>query len=196
MKTRLAEGVGAEMAAQIYRKMVALVFRNLPPDVDVIACFDPAERRAEIESWLAEIPGGNGIRYLAQSGGDLGERLERAFTFVFSLGFERVAVIGTDCLEIDAAIFQETWTALGRKDVVLGPTEDGGYYLMALSKPCPALFRGISWSTDKVLAESRAAAERENLSVHLLPVRIDVDCEEDWRRAREQINSTGPLPRF
>ena len=196
VKTRLAAGLGAEAAASIYGSMVAHVFAHLPDDVEVIACYDPAERREEIERWLGGLAKGKALRFLAQTKGDLGARLERAFADAFALGFDRVATIGTDCLEIDAAIFRETWAALGEHDVVLGPSEDGGYYLIALSERHPSLFHGISWSSEHVLAQSRARAEMEKLSVHLLPVRYDVDSEDDWRRAREQLESPRSGPSF
>ena len=191
VKTRLAATVGAERAAEIYRSMVREVLAGLPDDAAAIACFDPAERRAEIERWLDEIHPGKALHFLAQAEGDLGVRLERAFAAAFALGFEQVAAIGTDCVEIDDAIFRETWTALETRDVVLGPSEDGGYYVIALAAPCVSLFEKIPWSTERVLAETQARAADANLRVHLLPVRLDVDTEEDWRRARQHLE----LPR-
>ena len=189
VKTRLAATLGTERAAEIYRQLVAEVFSRLPDNAELIACFDPPERRAEIGLWLSSIASGKPLHFFPQTSGNLGTRLERAFAETFARGFDRVAVIGTDCPEIDAAIFHETWTALDTSDVVLGPSEDGGYYLLALAAPCPSLFQKISWSTGRVLAETRARAAAENLRVHLLPMRCDVDTEEDWRKAERRLIS-------
>ncbi len=191
VKTRLAATVGAERAAEIYRAMVEIVFRKLPADFDVIVCFDPEVRRMEMGEWVSGLLPRRAVHFLAQCEGDLGLRLERAFTDVFALGFQEVAVIGTDCLDLDAAIFHETWAALADHDVVLGPSEDGGYYLIALTAPRPSLFAAIPWSTERVLVETQARAAAAGVRVHLLPTRFDVDTEEDWRRAEEKLN----LPR-
>lgn len=189
VKTRLAATVGAEQAAEIYERLVAEVFARLPDDAEVIVCFDPAERGGEIRRWIGGLTGKGPLRFLPQAAGDLGERLERAFAEAFALGFGQVAAIGTDCIEIDAPIFDETWTALGEHDVVLGPSEDGGYYLIALAAPCPPLFHGIAWSGASVLADTLARAAAAGLRVHRLPVRLDVDTEEDWRIARRRLES-------
>ena len=189
VKTRLAATVGAEQAAEIYERMVAEVFATLPGDAVAIVCFDPAARSEEIRQWIGGLAAEKTLHFLPQATGDLGERLESAFAEVFALGFGQVAAIGTDCVEIDAAIFHETWTALGQHDVVLGPSEDGGYYLIALAAPCAPLFHGIPWSSACVLADTLARAAAADLRVHLLPVRFDVDTEEDWRRARGRLES-------
>src|SRR5687767_11287328 len=99
VKTRLAATVGPERATEIYRHLVAEVFARLPEDAEVIACFDPAERRGECEEWLA----GRAAHFLPQTNGDLGVRLVKAFAEAFARGFARVAVIGTDCPEIDGS---------------------------------------------------------------------------------------------
>ena len=189
VKTRLAATVGADRAAEIYRQLAAEVFSRLPDDSELIAFFDPPERRAEIERWLTGLASGKPLHFFSQSPGDLGTRLKHAFAETFALGFDQIAVIGTDCPEIDAALFHETWTALDAGNVVLGPSEDGGYYLIALAGPCAPLFHEIPWSTDRVLAETLARAVAENRRVHRLPVRCDVDTEEDWRKAERRLVS-------
>ncbi len=187
VKTRLAATLGAERAAEIYRRLVAEVLSRLPEDAEMIVCFDPEERREEIERWLNGIAAGKTMHFLPQCAGDLGARLSAAFAETFARGFQQIAVIGTDCVEIDAAIFTETWEALDTHDVVLGPSEDGGYYLIALTAPNPALFEKIPWSSGSVLAETLALAASGNLRIHLLPIRHDVDTEEDWRRAEQRL---------
>ena len=183
VKTRLAATVGPERATEIYRQLVSEVFARLPGDVEVIACFDPAQRRAECEVWLA----GRAAHFLSQANGDLGLRLATAFAEAFARGFARVAAIGTDCPEIDAPLFAETWSALETCEVVLGPSKDGGYYLVALREPTVPLFSGVAWSSVDVLSQTLERATASNLRVHLLPKRHDVDTEEDWRQVEPRL---------
>ncbi len=184
VKTRLAATVGLDAAASIYRRLALAVFGQIRGDAEIVAVFDPPEKRAEIEGWL----GNMADHFIPQVAGDLGCRIDRAFTEAFSRGYERVAVVGTDCVEIDGRILDETWAALHSHEMVLGPTEDGGYYLLALNGPCPALFKKIPWSTPAVCADTLARAAKAKLRVHLLPKLRDVDTEEDWHRASSRQN--------
>jgi uncharacterized protein len=178
VKTRLAATVGAERAAAIYRSLAEAVRRRLPRDVEVLVLCDPPERAAEIAHWLGQRPD----QCVPQAAGDLGTRLEAAFAAGFARGIEALAVIGSDCVEITPAHFAEVWEALATHDAVLGPAVDGGYYLLALRAPQPALFRDIAWSTDGVCRQTLERAAVAGLRVHLLPTLRDVDTEEDlWR---------------
>jgi uncharacterized protein len=185
VKTRLAATLGPRRAAEIYRKLAEAVCVGLPPDVDVIAMFDPPSRLEEIKTWLAPLR--RMSHFIPQTAGDLGARLAHAFMGAFALHLTKVAVIGSDCVELTASTFEETWRALETHDCVIGPTEDGGYYLLALRRPLPALFCEIPWSTDRVFAETLGRAEIEGLRVHILPKLRDVDTEDDWRRLERRL---------
>ena len=84
-------------------------------------------------------------------------------------------IIGTEAPDVDAELVGAAFTALRENDVVLGPAKDGGYYLIGLNRPQSLLFRGIPWSTDRVLDETLAVAAQAQLRVHLLPTHADVD---------------------
>lgn len=190
MKTRLAATVGAEAAAAIYRRLVAEVCRTLPRDAAWRVMFDPPERQREVETWLRAMGGGAELEFQAQARGDLGARLERAFAEAFAGGCELAAAIGSDCIELSPELFAEAWRALEEgADAVLGPSADGGYYLIALRAPHPELFSPIAWSTDAVLSETLALAEKSGLRVHLLGVRHDIDTADDWLRASARLKS-------
>lgn len=180
VKTRLAATMGMERAADIYRSLVAAVLPALPREDELVVVFDPAEKRAQVEEWLRCELDGRLAQFIPQAAGDLGARLESAFAEAFSCGFEKVAVIGSDCVGLNAATFSTTWKALETEDAVLGPSVDGGYYLLALKQPCATLFRGIAWSTDAVRAQTLARARASGLRVHELPVLPDIDTEADW----------------
>ena len=170
VKTRLAATVGAEKAADIYRRLVAAVLAGLPPEDELIVVFDPPEKRAQVAEWLQGLLVGRRADFVAQATGDLGVRLERAMAEAFARGFGKVAVIGSDCPELTPALFSETWQALETHGAVLGPSTDGGYYLLALRQPCAALFNGIAWSTEAVRAQTLAQARAAGLGVHELAV--------------------------
>ena len=187
VKTRLAATMGAEAAAGIYRRLVAAVLAGLPAGDDLIVVFDPPEKRGQVAEWLQGLLAGRRAEFVAQAAGDLGVRLERAFAEAFARGFEKVAVIGSDCIGLTPAVFSETWQALETRDAVLGPSTDGGYYLLALRQPCVALFHGIAWSTEAVRAQTLAQAQVAGLRVHELAALPDIDTEMDWRCAEEKL---------
>ena len=181
VKTRLARSLGRggspdhEAAATLYRRMGRLVVDNVTEAPAVLTvCYDPPGAEAEVREWLGPAP----QRYWPQGEGDLGERMARMFARAFEAA-GRVVVIGTDAPAVGAGTVARALAALDAADVVLGPSRDGGYYLMALREPCPALFTGIAWSTRTVLAESMARARARALRVTLLEVETDVDTVAD-----------------
>lgn len=182
VKTRLAATLGTERAAAIYRRLTETVLRGIPAELEVWVMCEPPERGVEIAGWLRAPGAGRTLRFVPQAVGDLGVRLERAFAAAFAEGYEAVAAIGSDCVELAPAHFAEAWQALATHDAAIGPAEDGGYYLLALRAPHPGLFAGIAWSTAAVLPQTLDRAAAAGLCVHLLPTLHDVDTEEDWRR--------------
>ncbi len=185
-KTRLIPELGAQGAADLYRKMaeqVAGVVKDLDrPGLLKVAYYDPADKGREIREWL-----GNGFHLVAQPGGDLGRRLEDAFVGGFRKGARRIVAIGTDCVEITGEIILEAFEALHEADAAIGPALDGGYYLMGLNRPCHSAFRGIPWSTDKTLRETLARLRGCGLNVRLLPPLMDIDTPEDLKADRSGL---------
>jgi uncharacterized protein len=178
VKTRLAAAVGAEAAARLYRTLAEHVLEATTPgagEYERLVFFDPPDALAEMRAWLP------GVRLLAQSAGDLGARLNEATARAFARGASRVAVAGTDAPGLARDTVVAALDALDAADVAIGPTEDGGYYLLALRQPRPELFADMKWSTPSVAAETRARAAAAGLVVHELPVLRDVDTIEDVR---------------
>jgi len=128
------------------------------------------------------------VRLLPQRGVDLAQRLAVAQADVFAEGYERVVLYGADCPTVGAADLRSALRSLDQSDVVLGPAADGGYTLLASSRPTPELFDGVMMSTDRVLADtlSRAAGR----SVTLLDTRHDLDTLTDLLAALDsgQLN--------
>lgn len=107
-------------------------------------------------------------------------RMQQAFERAFQTGAQRVVMIGTDCPEVNVTDIHAAWEALSQHDLVLGPAEDGGYWLIGMKQPQPELFNGIHWSTGSVLAETTARAQQLRLRYQLLRTLSDVDTKADW----------------
>jgi len=190
VKTRLARVVGTQPATALYRAFVLdLADRLAALPYPLTWAIDPPD--APFSTLVA------GARCRGQEGADIGERMERAFAAEFASRSGPVAVIGTDAPHLRSEALAETAAVLGRDaDVVLGPAEDGGYYLIGLTGPTPALFAGIPWSTRDVLAATLARARDAGLRTHLLPPTFDVDEPEDVvRLAKALARGEAHLPR-
>lgn len=194
VKTRLAKSIGDEGAAAAYEKLVTRVFeRCSEASADqVVIAFDPPSKADEVKAWLAprieslECE----VSWLAQSQGDLGDRLHSASTAIFQdQPRTLLSIIGTDCIHLDPDLFEEAWASLAAGiDVVFGPTEDGGYYLVGLKEPQEALFRDIPWSAEDTLEASLQAAQAGGLKSFQLAPRIDVDTIDEWEQVREELD--------
>ncbi len=171
VKTRLAQRVGVAKATALYRDMVETVVRQTATDnggYQRVLYYDPPEREREFKSWLK-------LEYLKpQYGADLGERLFHAVSESLEQA-SRAIVIGSDCVDIDRELIEAAFVALDDNDLVLGPAEDGGYYLLGCKQVRRELFDDIDWSTEQVLAQTLARVARLGWSHHLLPVRADID---------------------
>lgn len=115
-----------------------------------------------------------------QQGNDLGERMEAAFRDAFENGSGKAVVIGSDCPDLTGELLQTAFDRLETADFVLGPTPDGGYYLLGMKELETSLFREIEWSTDTVRARTLAKIVAAGKSFALLPELPDIDTEEDW----------------
>lgn len=181
-KTRLIPSLGAEQAAALYRLLAEEEIRRTAPrpgEYERLFFVDPPG--ASLADWL------RGEALLPQQGADLGARMSAAFEEAFRRGASRVAVVGTDVPFVSRGLVVEAFRALDDHDLVLGPAEDGGYYLLAVAEPRPALFSGIAWSTASVLAATVERAGTLGLSVRLLEPLRDIDTLEDLRAERARL---------
>ena len=122
-----------------------------------------------------------GVKLLAQRGPDLGSRMRWAMQDAFEQGAQEVLLTGTDLPTLPRAYLAEALKLVKAHDVVLGPTADGGYYLIGLRKMVPVLFEGIAWSTASVLAETKKKIEQAGLPLGLLPECRDLDTVDDLK---------------
>lgn len=185
VKTRLASAIGDAEALRVYEQLRELT-RVATETVDAAKVVSYADFIPESDPLLT----GDAEAWL-QQGRDLGKRMHNAFVKGFSLGFSRVALIGTDCPEISPFILDLAFQKLDECDLVLGPARDGGFYLSALKRPFPELFLGRTWSTSSVLNDSQRIAREHQRSFELLPALSDIDTFDDlktsglWRPERD-----------
>ena len=176
VKTRLAQELGGELACSAYRQMVERLCYNLAELPGVELHFSPANGFPEIEGWAR-------AAWLVrpQAPGDLGRRLWAAFEDAFKRGGRQVVIIGSDCATITPSDIHAAWAALRRRDLVLGPAKDGGYWLIGLRLNEASLFRFMRWSSGAVCHETILRAQRAGLKMNLLRVLADVDTAADWQ---------------
>jgi rSAM/selenodomain-associated transferase 1 len=184
VKTRLTPALSAVDAAELYRVLAEEEIRNTAPrpgEYTRLFFFDPSSSPGAMSEWLPE------ETLVPQRGDDLGARMSAAFDEAFRGGARRAAVIGTDVPWVTRALVAEAFAALGEHDVVLGPTADGGYYLLATDRPRPELFRGIAWSTPSVLASTVDRAGALGLKVRRLRPLADIDTIDDLRSHWDEL---------
>jgi len=177
-KTRLIPALGPEGAAELQRRMTLNLLRQIRQLRRSVALHVQVRYEGG-NARLMRYCFGEGLNYLPQGEGDLGERMSRALRQSFERGSARTVIVGTDCPDVSAAVLEEAFEMLALRDLVLGPARDGGYYLIGLDQPAPDLFKEIPWGTDEVLARTHQKARVLGLSVGFLELLQDIDRPED-----------------
>lgn len=181
VKTRLRPALSDEQCADLARGFLQDTVRKINEiSATTIIAYTPDDGGDEMRSFL---PGN--AQFVAQRGSDLGERLESAIADADADGFGPVVVIGTDSPTLPASIIGSAFEHLrdNANSVVVGPTDDGGYYLIGMSRPETRLFRKISWSTGRVFEQTVARAQEiPDVRILELPGWYDVDGPSDITR--------------
>jgi len=188
VKTRLAASVGLYRAAELQRAFAAdlLEWLAVLGGVERRIVFAPADGMEDCSRLIPASARGR-FRWEPQARGDLGARLSAAFSSAFEGGARRVVALGADAPLLGPGLVRRAFRALARRDAVIGPARDGGYYLIGLRREEPRIFEGIPWSTPAVLEETLRRVERAELSRELLPPLGDVDTKPDLDRLWEEI---------
>ncbi len=178
VKTRLAAEVGDRHALRLYRVMTGRVLAAVrTAGLEAIIWFTPPESLAEMQFWL-----GDAWEFRPQIEGDLGARLTATARAV-PRGHPWIAICA-DCPAITANLLRQACTDLERAAVVIGPTHDGGYYLLGGRTPLPDIFTSMPWGTNRVLSETRVRLARISAVWHELPTLREVDTADDARAER------------
>lgn len=194
VKTRLCPPLSHEQAAVLYRAFVrdTLEAARKVARARLEIAYQPDASYPDL-SWLepdADMP------YFVQKGVDLGRKLVHAFEQAFRSGARKTVVLGSDTPHLNPLAIRQAFQLLDGRDLVLGPAADGGYYLVGLKRPVPALFAGVSWSTPRVLRQTLDRAQRRGLSYELLPECRDIDTFADLESLMRPAHGSRIAPRF
>ncbi|WP_010518223.1 TIGR04282 family arsenosugar biosynthesis glycosyltransferase [Croceivirga radicis] len=170
-KTRLAATVGDQAALDIYN----FLLQHTAKVTSQLSC-DKAVYYSE-EIWQDDVWDANTYEKKLQEGSDLGEKMINAFKEGFAAGYKNIIVIGSDLYDIHPEDLNHAFEQLGEHDFVVGPAEDGGYYLLGMNKLLPSLFSNKEWGTDSVLQNTLQDLQKE--TYFLLEEKNDVDYFED-----------------
>ena len=174
-KTRIAATAGDERALQIYLELLRHT-REIAEEVDANRLLFYSNFVDEKDAWSSEK-----FQKYVQNNGDLGERMSAGFERAFQEN-ERVLIIGSDCASLTTEIVEDAFQALESHDFVLGPTFDGGYYMLGMRHWQPSVFQDIEWSTESVFETTKARISTLNASLYFAPTLSDIDYEEDWEK--------------
>ncbi len=179
VKTRLAATVGDRQALRIYLKLLERTREvTLPLSCHKMVCYTPEVLSDDL--WDNEH-----YQKVQQAAGDLGERMQQAFAGGFAQGYQRISIIGSDCYELSTAVIEQAFAQLVTHDAVVGPSTDGGYYLLGMNRLHPALFSNKAWSTASVKEATVSDLDQLGLRWSELPTLTDVDEEDDLRNMPE-----------
>jgi rSAM/selenodomain-associated transferase 1 len=178
VKTRLAKNMGNKFAVSFFIACAEHTFKELLKVKETgseLFLFCSEENEIELVKQWTE----NNFNYYSQQGSDLGLRMYNAFDYVLKKGYKKVIIIGTDAPDISMNIIQSAISVLDNYSVVIGPANDGGYYLLGFKSKLVDLFSGIEWSTDSVFDNTIEKLNNSKIKYFMLGELTDIDTMED-----------------
>ncbi|MEX0813589.1 MAG: TIGR04282 family arsenosugar biosynthesis glycosyltransferase [Chitinophagales bacterium] len=175
VKTRLAEGSSIDQALEIYLQLLNYTLQICKKLSNCEKYVFYSDKIDTGDAWAK-----NGFHQRLQKGTDLGKRMSRAFEEVFSLGHKNCIIIGSDCPQINTIHLDTAFEKLDNHDAVIGPANDGGYYLLGMKKQHRTLFENKKWSSTSVFLDTLKDLKALQLKTYILPELIDIDTMEDY----------------
>lgn len=171
VKTRLAKTIGDVNALQVYKDLLQHTMeQSTNVDCDKFVFYDTAIVEGDI--W-----NNNVYQKKNQSYGDLGDKMQSAFELLFNEGYTNCIIVGSDLFDLKSELIEAAFMKLNQNDVVLGPAEDGGYYLLGLKEMHRPIFQKKDWGTSSVFTDT--LKDLETKKIHLMPTLNDIDTFED-----------------
>jgi len=185
VKTRIAHTIGNAAALRIYLNLIDIV-HDVVIKTDAVRHVFYSEFLNKSDRWSNAA-----FHKHIQMGDDLGERMKNAFESVFN-SFSihdpcKVIIIGSDCPYLKPSMIDDAYLFLDQSDFVLGPTYDGGYYLLGMKVFSPTIFDNIDWSTENVFAQTLFKIKYQGSMFQLLPTLYDIDTEKEWNRYQTDL---------
>lgn len=191
VKTRLQPALSAEQCASLYRAFLldAIDLAASLASYQAFMAYAPAGAE---ELFRALVPPGMGL--IAQTGAELGERMNALINRLLAEGHPDVVIIGSDIPTLQPGTIEDALRNLKRHDLCLGPAADGGYYLIGARRTCEEVFQAIPWSTPGVFEATMKKAELVGLSVGIVAPYADVDTPDDLGRLRCDLERLRNMP--
>ena len=187
VKTRLLPALNPEQAARLAKALLVDQLNHVCKieSADLFLAFAPAKARPLMEQLAPPR-----FTLFPQEGANLGPRMRAVFEKLFRADYRRVVLIGSDLAAVPLRFFAQAYRFLESRErrVVLGPSRDGGYYLVGCNRPTPELFSKMRWGHDAVLKQTLDRLDRLKIGHDLLPVWYDVDTPEDVRALRAELD--------
>lgn len=180
VKTRLGKTIGMEKAAEIYKKLAEKnIFDCISNKYDTFFCIEPYSELNHFKNWL-----GTDNKFINQCGFDLGDRMINCFYEIFEFGYDKCIISGSDIIGLSAKIIEPAFIELESADCVIGPAEDGGYYMLGFKSSSfeISLFKNMEWSTDKVYNESISRLLKSGRTYAATLILPDIDTEDDLKK--------------
>lgn len=181
VKTRLAATVGDEQALDIYCQLLNHTMQQATEVAADKFVFYHQQIKVD-DIWTKD-----GFYKKLQTGESLGDKMKAAFDEIFKAGYDKIIIIGSDCLLLNSSIINDGFALLDEHDTVIGPATDGGYYLLGMKKNYGFLFDNKAWSTESVFDDSMKDMQHHHLSTGFLPVLTDVDTEANWIESKKLL---------
>ena len=185
VKTRLAKTIGDKKALNIY----ILLLKHTESVLQKVSSDKVVYYSEEIQN--NDLWSDRCFQKKLQKGNDLGERMQHAFEMAFKEGYEKVVIVGSDLFDLKSAHIENAFKALENHNLVIGPSLDGGYYLLGMKVLHSAVFKNKQWGTDSVLETTLKNLEQEN--VKLLEALNDIDTFEDLQNQPELLKKIKKL---
>ena len=181
VKTRLIPTLSPEQAATLYTAFLTDWCETLAelPDVDLVIAYTPAEAQSDLQALI-----GDDAIYIPQIEAGLGERLTSATEWAAEHGYTKILLVGSDSPTLPISYISQALTLLDSRNIVIGPSTDGGYYLIGfsvetLATTVPHVFEEIAWSTAEVFQQTVTRIHAAEATLGLLPPWYDIDRAED-----------------
>ena len=193
VKTRLAKEIGDKNSAILYQVCAEHLFKEVKKvkkyDTDLFLFYSDENETGKIKKWVGE-----DFYFYPQSGENLGTKMLNAFQQIFEKKYSKVIIVGTDVPDIDSTLILNAFMELDNNDFVIGPSHDGGYYLLGMKSPANHLFSNIKWGTETVLTSTLEKLNKRKIPFKLLPELIDIDIKKDIIKWHQTVSDKTKNP--
>ena len=193
VKTRLKGCLSQAQCLSLYKaflKDTIDLAKNIRCDVRILA-YDSSCKSPD---YLKRIR--RPFKLYKQKGRDLGQKMHNAFKSANGSGDFKSVIIGSDSPSLPASFIEEAFRKLNKSDLVLGPTLDGGYYLIGLKKPCFDIFKGIQWSSNQVLKNTVKNAKKLGKRISILKSWYDIDEPQDIAHLKQDLKKRRDIAKW